>query len=45
MKEKILLLTLDRALKSVSLFKDELMIIKSFELPLPKGRRFLTENS
>ena len=44
MKEKILLLTLDRALKSVSLFKDELMIIKSYKFILKEGIKFLQIN-
>lgn len=44
MKEKILLLTLDRALKSVSLFKDESMIIKSYKFILKEGIKFLQIN-
>lgn len=44
MKEKILLMTLERALKSVALFKEEGMIVKGYEFILKEGIKFLGIN-
>lgn len=44
MKEKILLMTLERGLKSVALFKEEGMIIKGYEFILKEALKYLGTN-